>query len=248
MNIQEYDIIYSLLKEPFINQRILAEKSGYSLGTINRSIKDLIKNGYLDKEIRLTSKAFFELKEKVPRNAIILAAGFGMRMVPINMETPKGLLEVNGEPLIERIIQQLHDVGIQEIFIVVGFLKEQYEYLSDEYGVELVVNPYYASKNNLHSLKLVLDYISNTYIIPCDIWCDLNPFHKYELYSWYMVSDMVDDESTVRVNRKMELVSVSPYSGGNAMVGICYLLEEQAATIRQNVAKLCSDNRYDNAF
>lgn len=78
-----------------------------------------------------------------------------MRMVPINTEMPKGLLEVNGEPLIERIIKQLHEVGIQEIYVVVGFMKEKYEYLMDEYGVELVVNPDYASKNNLHSLKLV---------------------------------------------------------------------------------------------
>lgn len=248
MNIQEYDIIRALLKEPFINQRILAEISGHSLGTVNHSIKTLIKNNYINEELQLTAKTLFELKEKAPRNAIILAAGFGMRMVPINMEIPKGLLEVNGEPLIERLIKQLHDAGISEIFIVVGFLKEQYEYLIDEYGVELIVNPCYASKNNLHSLKLVLDHISNTYIIPCDLWCDINPFNKYELYSWYMVSDLVNNESTVRVNRKMELVMVSSSTGGNAMVGICYLLEEQAAIVRYSMAKLCSDNRYDNAF
>ena len=178
MNIQEYDIIRALLKEPFINQRILAEISGHSLGTVNHSIKTLIKNNYINEELQLTAKTLFELKEKAPRNAIILAAGFGMRMVPINMEIPKGLLEVNGEPLIERLIKQLHDAGISEIFIVVGFLKEQYEYLIDEYGVELIVNPCYASKNNLHSLKLVLDHISNTYIIPCDLWCDINPFDR----------------------------------------------------------------------
>lgn len=89
-----------------------------------------------------------EYKNKTPKRAIILAAGFGMRMVPINTEMPKGLLEVNGEPLIERIIKQLHEVGIQEIYIVVGFMKEKYEYLMDEYGVELVVNPDYAATAN----------------------------------------------------------------------------------------------------
>lgn len=69
-----------------------------------------------------------------------------MRMVPINTEMPKGLLEVNGEPLIERIIKQLHEVGIKEIYVVVGFMKEKYEYLIDEYGVELLVNADYAAK------------------------------------------------------------------------------------------------------
>ena len=63
-----------------------------------------------------------------------------MRMVPINTETPKGLLEVNSEPLIERIIRQLHEVNIKEIYVVVGYMKEKYEYLIDEFGVELLVN------------------------------------------------------------------------------------------------------------
>lgn len=78
---------------------------------------------------------------------------------------PKGLLEVNGEPLIERIIKQLHEVGIQEIYVVVGFMKEKYEYLMEEYGVELVVNPDYAAKNNLHSLRLVKEHLENAYIV-----------------------------------------------------------------------------------
>lgn len=248
MNNQERDIMNTLLLEPFVNQRILAEISGHSLGIVNRSLKELIKNGYLDDDIKITAKAKKEFKEKKPKNAVILAAGFGMRMVPINTETPKGLLEVNGEPLIERIICQLHEVGIKEIYVVVGFLKEQYEYLIDEYGVELIVNPEYASKNNLHSMKLVLEHLSNTYIVPCDIWCDKNPFSKNELYSWYMVSDLVDNESTVRVNRKMELVTVSNSHGGNAMVGIAYLIEEQAEILKKKINHLCKDSKYDNAF
>ena len=66
MNIQEYDIIRALLKEPFINQRILAEISGHSLGTVNHSIKTLIKNNYINEELQLTAKTLFELKEKAP--------------------------------------------------------------------------------------------------------------------------------------------------------------------------------------
>lgn len=122
---------------------------------VNRSLKELIKTDYLDDSIRPTVKAITEFKQKTPQRAVILAAGFGMRMVPINTEMPKGLLEVNGEALIERIIKQLHEVGIKEIYVVVGFMKEKYEYLIDEYGVELIVNADYAAKNNLHSVKLV---------------------------------------------------------------------------------------------
>lgn len=104
MNKQESDILNTLLLEPFINQRILAEVSGHSLGVVNRSLKELIKADYLDESIRPTEKAITEFKQKTPQRAIILAAGFGMRMVPINTEMPKGLLEVNEEALIERTI------------------------------------------------------------------------------------------------------------------------------------------------
>ena len=246
MNKQESDILNTLFIEPFINQRILSETSGHSLGVVNKSIKALIKEGYLDDEVRLTSKARDEFKKRSPKNAIILAAGFGMRMVPINTQGPKALMEVNGEPLIERTIKQLHEVGVKEIHIVVGFMKEQFEYLIDEYGVDLIVNEEYASKNNLHSLYLASSHLSNTYIIPCDIWCDRNPYHRHELYSWYMVSDLMDDESTVRVNRKMELVT--SHQGGNAMVGISYLVGEQSKFVRERLKAWDENPKYDESF
>lgn len=248
MNNSKQDILNNLIKEPFINQRILAAQTGHSLGIVNRSIKELISEGYLDEEIRPTEKALREAKEKAPKNAIILAAGFGMRMVPINTETPKGLLEIKGERLIECTIRQLHEVGITEIYVVVGFMKEQYEYLIDEYGVDLIVAPDYASKNNLHSLKTAADHLSNSYIIPCDIWCEKNPYSRNELYSWYMISDLVDDDSTVRVNRKQELVVQKEQAGGNVMIGICYLLEAEAAVVRERLEELGRDSRYDGAF
>lgn len=248
MNNLKQDILNNLIKEPFINQRILAAQTGYSLGIVNRSIKELISEGYLDEEIRPTEKALREAKEKAPKNAIILAAGFGMRMVPINTETPKGLLEIKGERLIERTIRQLHEVGITEIYVVVGFMKEQYEYLIDEYGVDLIVAPDYATKNNLHSLKTAADHLSNSYIIPCDIWCEKNPYSRNELYSWYMVSDLVDDDSTVRVNRKQELVVQKEQAGGNAMIGICYLMETEAEIVRERLEEMGRDSRYDGAF
>ncbi len=248
MNKQECDILTSLLSEPFINQRILSEVCGHSLGVVNRSIRELIKSGYLDEAVRLTAKAHKAFREKEPRNAVILAAGFGMRMVPINMEIPKALMEVNGEVLIERMIRQLHAVGIRKIYVVVGFMKEQFEYLIDEYGVELIVNNDYALRNNLHSLKLACRHLSNTYVMPSDVWCEYNPFQKNELYSWYMVSDLVDNDSDVRINRKMELVTVPKGAGGNAMIGISYLAEEEADIVRNKVEKLCCDSIYDGSF
>ena len=248
MNKQESDILNALLLEPFINQRVLAEVSGHSLGVVNRSLKELIKAGYLNEAICHTAKAVSEYKNKPPKRAILLAAGIGMRMVPINTEMPKGLLEVNGEPLIERIIKQLHEVGIQEIYVIVGFMKEKYEYLMDEYGVVLVVNTDYAAKSYLRSLSLVKEQLENADIVPCDFGCDRNPVHRHELYSWYMVSDLVENESNVRVNRKMELVTVPENVGGNAMIGISYLTKEDSDTVSTRIKELCKNPQYDGSF
>lgn len=248
LNTQEKDILCAIYQKTYLNQRVIAEYSGHSLGIVNKSIKSLIENGYLDNDIRLTDKAKMLFKNNRPRNAIILAAGFGMRMVPINTQTPKALIEIDGETLIERIIKQLHEVGIKNIYIVVGFMKEQFEYLIDEYDVELIVNEKYTSKNNLHSLYLASDYLANSYIIPCDIWTDRNPFSKHELYSWYMVTDFVDDESDVRVNRKRELVMVSNGKGGNSMIGISYLTKKEADIVRQRLQEFDKNKRYDNVF
>ncbi len=248
MNIQESDILLQLMKEPYINQRILAESSGHSLGIVNRSIKTLTDECYLDDAIRLTDKAKHEVEVASPKRAIIMAAGFGMRMVPINTETPKAFVEVDGEPLIERIIKQLHEVGISEIIIVVGFMKERFDYLIDEYGVELVVNREYATKNNLYSISLVKDRLQNCYVVPSDIWCSKNPFNRNELYSWYMVSDLIDDESSVRVTRKNELAVVTETVGGNSMVGISYLTGDVATIVAGKIGRLAADKRYEGSF
>lgn len=248
MNKQRKDVLNILYRHSVTNQREISELSGHSLGVVNKSIKELMNQGYINEKCSVTTKALKEFKEKAPKNAVILAAGYGMRMVPINTETPKGLLEVNGEVLIERIIRQLHEVGIYEIYVVVGFMKERYEYLIDDFGVELVVNEEYTTKNNLYSVKMVLNHLSNTYIIPCDIWCDKNPYHHHELYSWYMVSDLIDDESTVRVNRKMELVTIPKATGGNAMIGISYLLDNDAQIVKGRIEKLCNNPANDGSF
>lgn len=248
MNIQERDILNELLREPYGNQRQLAERSGHSLGIVNRSLKALAQSGYLDGQMRPTAQALALSRQCAPKNAVILAAGFGMRMVPINTTAPKGLLEIHGEPLVERLIRQLQEAGIRDITMVVGFMKEQYEYLIDEYGVELLVSGDYARKNNLHSLSLAASKLGNTYVVPSDIWCAENPFSRQELYSWYMVSQGLTPDSDLRVNRKLELVTVPESTPGNAMIGIAYLLEDQAALVRERLLRLHRDTRYDGCF
>ena len=248
MNIAECNILMELQRSGSTSQRALARAVGHSLGVVNRSLKALHEAGYIDDGCRPTEKAAAELRARQPRQAVILAAGAGMRMIPLNMEVSKGLLEVTGEVLIERLIRQLQEVGIRKIYVVVGFMKEKYEYLMDAYGVELIVNPEYALKNNLHSLYLAREHLTNAYVIPCDSWCSHNPFSREELYSWYMVTDRFDHDSSVRVSHKGELIAVPKGPAGNSMIGICYLTQPDSDTVCTRLEAMDAEPRYDDVF
>lgn len=248
MNIQERDILLAVAKDRFTNQRLLAEKTGYSLGKVNSVLKSLINEAWIQSDYRLTEKAEQELNRLRPERAVILAAGAGMRMVPINTQVTKGLIEVRGETLIERLINQLHEAGVHQIDVVVGFMKEQYEFLIDRYNVNLIYNSQYDVRNNLYSLLLALKEPANTYIVPCDIRCETNPFAERELYSWYMVSDRVSDESYVRVNRKKELVETDAECGGNAMIGIAYVTADDMEHLKRRMEEMNASKRYWQSF
>ena len=248
MNVQGLDILNAIRKNPKVNQREIANQSGYSLGFVNRVVKELQEEKWLSSTGELSKKAKIFIKENQPQRAIILAAGFGMRMVPINTEIPKGLMEVKGEVLIERMIRHLHEVGITDIQVVVGFMKERYEYLIDEFQVKLVVNSEYQVKNNLHSLSKVKSSLDKTYIIPCDIWSEENPFSDFEPYSWYMVTNEQSIESTVRVNRKRELVMIDETEEGNQMIGLSYVMGEEATLIQEKLQEFSKKSSYDHEF
>lgn len=247
MNKYEANVMCALASTGSDNQRMLSAKTGLSLGLVNKSIKGLRDEGLITDKLGLTSKGRKLLNSMKPRNAVILAAGFGMRMVPINMEIPKGLLKVKGELLIERQIEQLHEAGIKDITIVVGFLKEQYEYLMDKYGVDLVVNADYSTKNNLYSVKKALKLISDTYIIPCDIWCRNNPFNNYEPYSWYMVTDKTLPGGGIKLNRQSELTGKGGHDG-NRMIGISFISSADSYNLKNNINELTEDPANDSLF
>lgn len=226
MNVLSYDVLLTIYNNLHCSQRKIASLTGCSVGTVNNSLQELKEIGYLTNDWKISDLAINEIKNKSPRQAVILAAGEGIRMYPIQTNIPKAFLKVHGEYLIERIIRQLHEIGVFKIYIVVGFMKESFEYLIDEYGVELIVNSEYNQSGNIYSLFLASKYLMNTYIIPSDVWCRENPFRKCELYSWYMVSTNEDLKSDIRVNRKNELVRIRADEKGQQMIGISYITED----------------------
>lgn len=110
-----------------------------------------------------------EEKLHMVKRAIIMAAGLGNRMHPITLSVPKPLVKVNGIRMIDTVIHGLHNQGIYEIYVVVGYLKEQFKCLEDEYpGLRLIENPYYETCNNISSLYVARDFIEDSIILDGD--------------------------------------------------------------------------------
>ncbi len=104
----------------------------------------------------------------IVKRAIIMAAGIGKRMRPLTLKTPKPLVKVNGKPMIDTVVEGLQENGITEIYVVVGYLKEMfYEWAKDK-EVHLIENPYYDSCNNISSLYVAREHLSDCIILDGD--------------------------------------------------------------------------------
>lgn len=141
---------------------------------------------------RITEKGCALLQQKKVDAALILASGFGSRFVPLSYETPKGLLTVFGERMIERQIRQLREAGITDIALMVGYLKEKFDYLIDKYNVKLIYNPEFANKNTLATMYHASEFMrgKNCYVLASDNWLRENMYHTFEAHSWYSAAYM----------------------------------------------------------
>lgn len=166
-------------------QRVFAGRLGVSLGKANAMLRRFRECGWLGEDGNLTKKGAAQLAPHKVDNAIIMAAGMSSRFAPLSYEKPKGLLRVKGEILVERQIRQLREAGISDITIVVGYMKEQFFYLQDKFGVSLVVNEDYRRWNNVSSLIRVRDRLRNTYICSSDNYFTENVFEPYVHRAYY---------------------------------------------------------------
>lgn len=151
------------------------------------------------------------------KRAIIMAAGLGNRMRPVTDTTPKPLIKVNGKRMIDTIVDALYENGIFEIYVVVGYKKEQfYEWSKDKDGIKIIENNLYDKCNNISSLYAARDYISNSIILDGDqiIYNPsiLNPSVTKSGYSCIW-TDEETDEWLMSVNEDNKVVSCSRNGG-----------------------------------
>ena len=181
----QFNILTALAREgSALTQRALSVATNMSLGRVNTATRECEAAGYIQ-DRAITDAGREALERYRVTGAVIMAAGLSSRFAPISYERPKGTLKVRGEILVERQIRQLHEAGITNIALVVGYKKEYFFYLADKYGVDIVVNREYATRNNNGSLWLVKDRLDNTYVCSSDDYFTTNPFEPYVYKAYY---------------------------------------------------------------
>lgn len=169
-------------------------------------------------------------KEFKVDNAIIMAAGYSARCMPLSNIMPKGLFKIKGEVLIEREIQQLKEAGVNEIIVVTGFMAEKFAYLKDKYGVTLIHNADFDKYNNMASLYAAKDYIKNSYILCSDNYYSHNVFKDTLEDSYYscVYSEKFCDEFCVTDLDEEGYITGIHRGGERAWytIGDCFFNEE----------------------
>ncbi len=182
---EEFDILYAAGFKRQANVSMQPDEVGLdgaradAGGAASDAVREKLAAEGLLEDGRLTTKGLIALRPYKVENAIVMAAGMSSRFVPISYEKPKGLLRVRGQLLIERQIEQLLEAGISEIIVVVGYKKELFFYLEEKYGVQIVVNPDFAARNNNSTLMRVKEALGNTYICVSDEYFTENPYERY---------------------------------------------------------------------
>lgn len=184
MNKIMFDILLYVKECNKWNGKAVAKRLYKSHSVIEAEYYNLVQEGYINEE-KITEKGMLYLEQYKVENAIILAAGVSSRFVPLCFEKPKGLLTVKGEVLIERQIKQLLQAGIEDITIVVGFMKEKFMYLKDKYNVEIIETGDYKVRNNHSSVWAAREKLGNTIITSSDLYFKKNIFQKYAYDAYY---------------------------------------------------------------
>jgi CTP:phosphocholine cytidylyltransferase-like protein len=185
-------------------------------------------------------------------NAVILAAGYSSRFVPICFDMPKGLLPINGVSLIERQIHQLHDIGINDITVVTGAYAEQFIFLTEKYDIRLIFNPDYAIKNNFASIYAARNVLGNTIISSSDLYFRKNIFQNSAEYSYYasvFMKDKTEQRSlTLDENDK---ITGTAYGGKNTWItfgGQALFLKELSEKLISIIHPVYDDPEYSNKY
>ena len=240
---RQFDILtYLLESEVYVSQRDLSNKLDTSLGTINNDMKDLAKMGYVESG-KISLMGIEALNPYKVQRAIFIAAGFGSRMLPIILNTPKPLIKVKGIRIIETMLDAVIKAGIEEIYIVRGYLSSNFDVLLEKYPmIQFVKNEDYIETNNISSAIKVKDKFKNAYVFDADLFLyNSNLITTYQFSSNYLgiPTERTDDWCLKTKNDRV----TGMYLGGEhcyRMVGMSYWTQSDGERIEKDIEEVYS--------
>ncbi len=238
---KQFDILVAMTeKNTPLSQRDLEGITHYSLGTINRAMKELTEAG-LAADGKITNAGLTALEPYRCKRAIFIAAGFGSRLVPITFNTPKPLVRVHGVRIIDRLIDACLEAGIDEIYIVRGYLAELFDQLLYKYPmIKFLENPVYNEANNISSSLVARYMLSNAYVFEADLLIS-NPkiIKKYHYTSDFLaIKKERSDDWCFKVKDGIIQQQMVGGEGDDIwqMVGISYWNDADGHKLSQDIA------------
>ena len=223
-----------------MTQRELAEAARMSLGSVNRTLCVLNESGLLDRQ-KLTVKGYEALEPYRVKRAVFLAAGFGSRLMPIALNTPKALVRVKGTRIIDTLLDAVIRAGIEEIYIVRGYLGEQFDQLLYKYPtIQFIENPIYNESNNISSAMFARHLMQRAYVLEADLMLyqpDLITKYQYTSNFLGVPVESTDDwcfETKNNVITKLKVGGVNCHH----VFGISYWNDEDGIKLYKDIKKV----------
>lgn len=188
MKKETFKILVALEKNnALLSAAALAEQTALNTQVVEEELATLMAEKKID-AAGITAEGLKALEPYKTKRAIFIAAGFGSRLRPVTLETPKPLVKIHGKRIIDTLIDGVLAAGIEEIYVVCGYLGEQFEQLKEKYpNIQLVTNTMYTEANNISSAYLMRKHLQNAYVLEADLLIH-NPaiFDKYLYESVYL--------------------------------------------------------------
>lgn len=235
---KQFDVLVALEEsKEALSQRQLENKTGISLGTINKVVKELSEEGLIQDNV-ITNKGIEALEPYRAKRAVFIAAGFGSRMVPVTLNTPKPLVRVHGKRIIEGLLDAVVKAEIEEIYIVRGYLAEQFDQLLYKYPmIKFIENPLYNEANNISSTLVAKHLLENAYVFEADLLIS-NPdiITKYH-YSSDFLGIPMETSNDWCFETKNGIITEVKIGGANCYqeVGISYWNEEDGKKLNEHI-------------
>ncbi len=223
------------------SQREIANATGLSVGTVNKLVTELCEQGFVQ-DGAITETGIAALEPYRVKRAIFMAAGFGSRLVPITLNTPKPLVRVKGKRIIDSLLDAVTAVGIEEIYLVRGYLSEQFDQLLKKYPtITFIENPVYNETNNISSAYCARHLFANAYVFESDLLL-YNPklITKYQYETNYLGVPTERTEDWCFVTNASGVIKSLKCGGTDCfhMYGISYWNAEDGTYLEKDIERV----------